>query len=75
MTGENNNICRAWRNLVLLGFIALLSMSFAAGAEGNITQEQAFNALLQAEKDMAQMQDDGFGVSLVNDTLPEQAVL
>jgi hypothetical protein len=37
----------------------------------NITQETAFNAILQAEKDVQEMHDAGFGVIWVNDTLIE----
>ncbi len=37
----------------------------------NITQELAFNALLQAERDMLEMQGNGFGVVWVNDSLIE----
>src|SRR3989344_6154250 len=37
----------------------------------NITQELAMSALLQAEKDMQEMQEAGFGVAWVNDTLTE----
>ncbi|MBN4049208.1 hypothetical protein JYT91_01180, partial [archaeon AH-315-M20] len=35
----------------------------------NITQETALNAILQAEKDMQEMQEEGFGIVWVNDTL------
>lgn len=38
---------------------------------GNITQELALNAILQAEKDMEEMQVAGFGIAWVNDTLIE----
>ena len=37
----------------------------------NITQELALNAILQAEKDMQEMQEAGFGTAWVNDTLLE----
>lgn len=37
----------------------------------NITQELALNAILQAEKDMLEMQEAGFGIVWVNDTLIE----
>ena len=37
----------------------------------NITQETALNSILQAESDMQEMQEEGFGVSWVNDTLIE----
>jgi len=37
----------------------------------NITQELALNAILQAEKDMQEMQEQGFGIVWVNDTLIE----
>lgn len=37
----------------------------------NITQETALNALLQAEKDMQEMQESGFGIVWFNDTLIE----
>jgi len=38
---------------------------------GNITQELALNAILQAEEDMREMQETGFGVAWVNDSLIE----
>jgi len=37
----------------------------------NITQETALNAILQAEKDMQEMQEESFGINWVNDTLIE----
>lgn len=37
----------------------------------NITQEIALNAILQAEEDMKEMQEAGFGIVWVNDTLIE----
>ena len=37
----------------------------------NITQEKALNAVLQAEKDKEEMQEQGFGIVWVNDTLIE----
>ena len=37
----------------------------------NITQETALNAILQAEKDLQEMQEQSFGIVLVNDTLIE----
>ncbi|MEK6984265.1 MAG: hypothetical protein AABX33_06850 [Nanoarchaeota archaeon] len=37
----------------------------------NITQETALNAILQAEKDLQEMQEAGFGVVWANDTLIE----
>jgi len=37
----------------------------------NITQETALNAILQAEQDMQEMQEAGFGIVWVNDTLIE----
>src|SRR3989338_11713043 len=37
----------------------------------NITQELALNAILQSEKDMQEMQEAGFGIVWVNDTLIE----
>jgi len=37
----------------------------------NITQETALNAILQAEKDMQEMQEAGFGINWFNDTLIE----
>ena len=43
----------------------------AKNIELNITQEQALNAVLQAEKDMKDMIDAGFNVIWVNDTLIE----
>lgn len=37
----------------------------------NITQKAALNAILEAEKDMRDMQEQGFGIVWVNDTLIE----
>lgn len=37
----------------------------------NITQELALNAILQAEKDKQEMQENGFGIVWLNDTLIE----
>jgi len=37
----------------------------------NITQETALNAILAAEKDMQEMQEEGFKINWVNDTLIE----
>ncbi len=37
----------------------------------NITQETALNAILQAEKDIQEIQEAGFGISWFNDTLIE----
>jgi len=37
----------------------------------NVTQETVLNAILQAEKDMQEMQEESFGISWVNDTLIE----
>lgn len=46
-------------------------ISSIAGHSENATRELALNALLQAEEDMQEMQEQGFRVAWVNDTLLE----
>lgn len=56
--------------MIAIILIFLLSL-FVVEAQGNITEKDALDAILQAEKDMEEMQEMGFGIAYVNDTLIE----
>jgi hypothetical protein len=55
----------------ITGYVVADTQTLGDGKEESISQRQAFDAILRAEQDMRDMQEQGLGVQWVNDTLFE----